>query len=183
MADDWWPQQVGDLCAKSPGLFFPNRRVEKNCRQLFWRGASNAPAQAEPSFASQDAAVQVSSHAPANAPPPVRRVPLPRRHALTRTYTCSAFHLQERRYSVSCSLTRVYAPFLFVKKEFSFFYIFFLIPFFLLCAVECAKVCAHECFSDGWKRLIFNAFSVCFLVCRIVLFLVPSLCAVTTYFS
>ena len=37
MADDWWPQQVGDLCAKSPGLFFPNRRVEKNCRQLVKR--------------------------------------------------------------------------------------------------------------------------------------------------
>ena len=30
MADDWWPQQVGDLCAKSPGLFFSNRRVEEN---------------------------------------------------------------------------------------------------------------------------------------------------------
>ena len=30
MADNWLPQQVGDLCAKSPGLFFSNRRVEEN---------------------------------------------------------------------------------------------------------------------------------------------------------
>ena len=166
------------MCAKSPGLFFPNRRVEKNCRQLFWRGASNAPAQAEPSFASQDAAVQVSSHAPANAPPPVRRVPLPRRHALTRTYTCSAFHLQERRYSVSCSLTRVYAPFLFVKKEFSFFYIFLSYSFLSsLCCGVCESVCARvfqrwlktsdfQCVQCVFSCVPNCAFSCALFVCR-----------------
>ena len=125
MADDWWPQQVGDLCAKSPGLFFPNRRVEKNCRQLFWRGG------------------------------------------LTRTYTCSAFHLQERRYSVSCSLTRVYAPFL---LYFSFLFLSF---FFVLWSVrKCVRTSVSAMVENVW----FSMRSVCVFLCAELCFFLCPLC-------
>ena len=97
---------------------------------------------------------------------------------LTRTYTCSAFHLQERRYSVSCSLTRVYAPFLFVKKEISFFYIFLSYSFLSsLCCGVCESVCARvfqrwlktsdfQCVQCVFSCVPNCAFSCALFVCR-----------------
>ena len=97
---------------------------------------------------------------------------------LTRTYTCSAFHLQERRYSVSCSLTRVYATFLFVKKEISFFYIFLSYSFLSsLCCGVCESVCARvfqrwlktsdfQCVQCVFSCVPNCAFSCALFVCR-----------------
>ena len=101
-----------------------------------------------------------------------------RPRGLTRTYTCSAFHLQERRYSVSCSLTRVYAPFLFVKKEISFFYIFLSYSFLSsLCCGVCESVCARvfqrwlktsdsQCVQCVFSCVPNCAFSCALFVCR-----------------
>ena len=135
MADDWWPQQVGDLCAKSPGLFFPNRRVEKNCRQLFWRGASHARIRAPPFISKKEDILFL---------------------VLSRACT---------------------RPF-FVKKEFSFFYIFLSYSFLSsLCCGVCESVCARvfqrwlktsdfQCVQCVFSCVPNCAFSCALFVCR-----------------